>query len=471
METFKDLELIYLTNNDFNIYQTVHLVFFTKNEQEKIDLLLIKNNVDGNQNPNKEYSHLTTKILLEDGGPIFTLARILTNEFTIFNEENLIKIKNNEELTKDDLEKSNTKYHHQLWEQKEYLYWLETLSDEVPIIQYDLIKSHMVYFWEIPKIDLEKLNENLKQINSGYTFSYFSCDELNPKENIINQTAVKLYEAINVKNHIKETLQRIKMNNFDMFYILSIKSADGTKLDQAGFFHFPALFKGLYRKNTEKWHYLVASKNLPDDKELENAKAILIPGSHLSINDDHEFLRKTERWINDLHKNHPKVKYLGICFGMQIFMTSLGGKVEKMKTIAFDRGPRQVDISEDFWNLNFVKKANLNKKEALNIFQAHGDECTIIPEEGKLTHYGKSLHCLNEMMCSKDENVFLLQGHPEYFPLFNVERMVPFYLVMEKKEKTLENILAKREEFIKAMTDVESHHLEYRALCYSFLKN
>jgi GMP synthase-like glutamine amidotransferase len=470
METFKDLDLVYLKNNEFNIYLNAHIVFFSKKEnEEKIDLLLMT------KNENQEYSHLTTKVLPEDNSPIFSIARILTNEVTIFNEENFTKIKNGEDLTKEDLEKSKILYYFQLWEQKDFFYWLEKLSDDVPVIQYDLIQSHIFYFLEIPKIDTSKLNENLKNINCNYSFSYFSCDKLNNINSnfnynlTINQTAVILYEAINVQNHINETLQRIKSNTFDMFYILSIKSSDGTKMDQAGFFHFPALFKGLYRKNTENWHYLICSKKLPDEKELKNAKAIIIPGSHLSINDDYEFLRITEKWIKDFHNNHPNVKYLGICFGMQIFMTSLGGKVEKMKT-PFEVGPKKIELSDNFWNLNFVKKANLNKTESLNLFQAHGDECTIIPAEGKLTHYGKSTNCHNEIMCCEDERILLIQGHPEYLPLFNIERMSPIVLLREKKEKTLENILAQKEKYLSDMPE-ETHSNEYRALCYTFLKN
>ena len=464
MEKFNELDLVYLKNQDYNIYHNAHIVFYTKNA-DKIDLLLVSNN------ENKEFSHITTQILPQDNSPIFSIARILTNEVTIFNDDNFSKILNGETLTNEDLEKSKTSYHHELWEQKDYLYWLDKLSDDTPIVQFDLIKSHMFYFWEIPKIDLNKLNENLKNINCSYSFAYFPCDSLNnDSTKNLNQTALKFYNAINVQTHINDSLKRIKSNDLDMYYVLSIKPSDGTKLDQAGFFHFPALFKGLYRKNTENWTYLVCSHKLPDEKDLENAKAIIVPGSHISINDDFDFLRNTEKWIKNFHMNHPKVKYLGICFGMQIFNTALGGKVEKLKSVPFDMGPRKIEISEEFWNLDFVKKSNLDKSNSLSMMKVHGDECTIIPQEGKLTNFGKSLNCYNEIMVCEDERIFLVQGHPEYLPIFNIERMSPIILMREKKEKTTENILAQREKFISDMAG-DIHSNEYRKLCYSFLKN
>jgi GMP synthase-like glutamine amidotransferase len=281
--------------------------------------------------------------------------------------------------------------------------------------------------------------------------------------------SLKIYNEINVGNYILDSLLRIEKNDFDMFYVLSIKPSNGTKLDQAGYFHFPALFKGLYRKNTEKWNYLICSQKLPNEEELINAKAIIIPGSHISINDDYDFLRKTEKWIKDFHQNHPDVKFLGICFGMQIFITSLGGKVEKLKNTEFELGPKKIEISENFWNLNFVKQSKLEKKDAYYMMQAHRDECTIIPMESKLKHYGKSLNCYNEIMICEDERIFLVQGHPEYIPIFNIERMAPLRLIMEKKEKTLENILEQREKDISQMGG-DIHSIEYRRLCYTFLK-
>ena len=104
------------------------------------------------------------------------------------------------------------------------------------------------------------------------------------------------------------------------------------------------------------------------------------------------------------------------------------------------------------------------------MMKAHGDECTLIPEEGKLKNFGKSKNCYNEIMVSEDERIFLVQGHPEYVPLFNIERMAPIILIRENQERTLENILARKEKYLTEM-EIEVDFNEYRNLCYTFLKN
>ena len=73
----------------------------------------------------------------------------------------------------------------------------------------------------------------------------------------------------------------MKNDNCDYYIILACKKQGD---DQVGFFHFPALFQGIYRKNTEKWVYLVASTDeLPNEELLNKAKCLIIPGSDLSV--------------------------------------------------------------------------------------------------------------------------------------------------------------------------------------------
>jgi len=503
MEYLNELEFIYVKNQDFNIYKKAHMIFFSY-EGENIKYLLLKKD-----DSNEDYSLITTTILQEDNAPTFSIARVLSmNLRSLFNQTNFKKMFKKEEITKEDLLEEREYFYHELWENKIFIEWLENLTDD-PIIQYDLIQGHQFYFYEIPNLEnLEQLNENLKRLDLKYRLKYFNSnifnniklkdenknltasvkiDQLNINANKditendntnidiliaeINPLVVKLFKSFDVSQYIQDTFLAIKENKLSKYFILSIKPAEGTKQDQAGFFHFPALFQGIYRKNNEIWIYLVCSiKELPLESDLKDAKAILIPGSHLSVYNDHDFLRKTEAWIKNFHQNHENVKFLGICFGMQIFVTAMGGKVEKMEH-PFVRGPTKIDLKSDFWDLEFVKKSGVIKTEAFNIMQAHGDECTFIPEDLKIKNFGKSDSCFNEIMVCEDERIFLIQGHPEYHPAFNVERMVPFYLMREKKEKTLENILELKKQFLEEMNKIPTHSLEFRILCNSFLKS
>ncbi len=471
MEYFNDLEIVCLKNEDYNIYTKAHFIFFSIVE-EQIKLLFLKK-----ENSSEKYSFITTTLLPEDTAPTFAVARILSTKFlSLFNKGNIHKMHKQEDLTKDDIIEDKEFHYHELWENKYFHEWLVNLTEK-PIIQYDTIKGHQFYFYEIPNLEnLNKINENLKSLNIDYSMKYFDANSFISENNDLlhkemNPTLIKFLFSFNIENYIKDTLAAISKNTLTKFFILSIKPPEGTKQDQAGFFHFPALFQGIYRKNTENWIYLVCSiDKLPSEEDLENTKGIIIPGSHLTVYDDIDFLRKTEQWINQFHLSNKNVKFLGICFGLQIFMTAMGGKVEKMNT-PFVRGPTKIEIEDSFWELEFVRKSGVNKSKSLYMMQAHGDECTFVPDDLKLKNYGKSDSCFNEILVNNDERVVLVQGHPEYHPSFNIERMAPFYLMREGKEKTLENILEVKKKMREDFNVVNTNSNEFRSICNSFLKN
>lgn len=472
MEILLDLEFKYLRKQDFNNYKKAHIIFYSQ-VGDNIKYLFLKN-----INSSDKFSHITTSVLPQDTVPTFSIARILVTELLgLFSDANIRKISTNELIMEKDLVKFNEFHYHDLWETPQYFEWLNKISDK-PIVQYDMIEGHQFFFYELPYFaNMDSFNDNLKALQFKYFFRYFDAtfpdyDQQEVQINdIINPTTLMFFKSFNSVEYIKSTMQNIKEDKLDKFYILSIKPAEGSKQDQAGFFHFPALFQGIYRKNHENWVYIVCSiDKLPIEEELENAKAIIIPGSHLSIYNDHDFLRKTEEWIKHFHINHEKVKFLGICFGMQIFISALGGKVEKMG-VPFVRGPTKINLNDEFWDLDFIKNSGVNKNNELHIMQAHGDECTFIPEELKIKNFGKSDSCYHEVLVCQDERILLIQGHPEYHPCFNIERMAPFYLARLGKEKNLENLLNIKNEMYEDMLKYETNSLEFRMICNSFLKN
>ena len=169
------------------------------------------------------------------------------------------------------------------------------------------------------------------------------------------------------------------------YIILSLKTPGK---EQNGFFHFPALFHSLYRKNSEEWKYInVSTDGLPSEELLSKTKAILIPGSNLSVYNDYDFLRKTEAFLKNLieeilfNKKYPNLKLLGICFGMQIIVNALGGSIKKMA--GEHRGkPEDVEIVDNkFYEFNFYKNSGVEKMKILRINEAHGDEVIKYPDE------------------------------------------------------------------------------------------
>lgn len=274
--------------------------------------------------------------------------------------------------------------------------------------------------------------------------------------------------------HIQSTEEAMKNNKCDYYIILACKKQGD---DQVGIFHFPALFQGIYRKNKEKWIYLIASSDeLPNEELLSKAKCLIIPGSDLSVYNEYDFLRKTEKFlfslINDIlfNNKYPQLKLLGICFGMEIFISAIGGKISNMGKGVFERFPADINIKEDFWNFNFVKKSGVTKVKSMRLNEAHSDYIDTIPEKYGFVHMGDSEKCKTELLVHPSERIFMIQGHPEYYPPFNYNRFAPIFLKHMKKEDTDENV----EKFINhdlgnAISQNVNIH-QWRSICYSFMK-
>lgn len=448
----------------------VHLFFYSKDSIGNFNFLLFKNEENENSH------HMFNTIEDKDNGSIYSISRFLTTNFgNLLTDDFISNFQNpNKKIEIQNDYKNLEQY--ELWENDIFFFWLNKLSNNP--IQYDSIKGEIIYFIEFPFISIDAYNSILLEKKVKIIFTYINKDNfpfiklIEETKNIFNNIAIEKMEE-----HIKSTLKMKEEENYKTFIILSLKTPGK---DQNGFFHFPALFQSLYRKNDENWIYQnVSTEGIPSDELLSKTKAIIIPGSNLSVYNDYDFLRKTEQFLKKLieemtfHNKYPKLKILGICFGMQIIVNALGGKVEKMK--GEHRGkPEDIEIiDEKFYNYNFYKYSGVEKRKKLRICEAHGDEITQLPEEKyKIKIFGTSKSCKIEIMVNEKENILLIQGHPEYHPEFNSHRVAKFFIQFRNKieptkeaiEKFIANYL--NDEFSKNVNSVE-----YRKLCYYFIKN
>lgn len=89
-----------------------------------------------------------------------------------------------------------------------------------------------------------------------------------------------------------------------------------------------AVLMGIFKRKNEKWLLFNSGTNeYPTDELLDNARAIIIPGSRASAYDDADWIKKFREWIKKTYENKKNIKFLGICFGHQIISQSLGGEV------------------------------------------------------------------------------------------------------------------------------------------------
>ena len=455
---------------EYMTLKKVHLFLYSKNDKNNYEFILYAKN---DEEKEEKYNHMFNVINQSDNGSIYSISRFLTKNFAnVFTDEFISKLNKKEKPeTKNDYKDLKL---YELWENEVFLFWLDKLSQN--LIQYDEIKEEIIYFLEIPFISMDELNSLMKQENK--TFIYLNE---NNYENIkLSDETKSLFEMIQfskMKEHILNTIKMKEEKKYKIYIILSLKTPGK---DQNGFFHFPALFQSLYRKNNEEWKFInVSTDGLPSEELISKTKAILIPGSNLSVYNDYDFLRKTEVFLKKLiedilfNNKYPNLKILGICFGMQIIISALGGKITKMKEPPKGT-PEQIEIIDNkFYEFNFYKNIGIEKKKYLKISEAHGDEISEYPDEKyKIKLFGSSKSCKNEIMVDEKEKILLIQGHPEYHPQFNSHRVAKFYIQFRlKKEPTKEEIEKFIDDYINNEDAKNVNIEEYRKMCCYFMKH
>jgi GMP synthase-like glutamine amidotransferase len=104
--------------------------------------------------------------------------------------------------------------------------------------------------------------------------------------------------------------------------------------------------------------------SLPSKEQLLHIKAIIIPGSDLSVTDaaTMPWMRVLRDFLKQVYEEHPHIKLLGICFGSQIIAEALGGKVEKMAYMNNQQlpngmfiGKEALEMRDEFVALDFVR--------------------------------------------------------------------------------------------------------------------
>ncbi|GMQ92582.1 MAG: GMP synthase [Acidimicrobiia bacterium] len=127
----------------------------------------------------------------------------------------------------------------------------------------------------------------------------------------------------------------------------------------------------------------------------------LISGSRASVYED-------ERWIRDLEafvrvSVDASVPIFGICFGLQVMATALGGSVEKSR-LGWGVGVHAMTVAESRpWMAPF--------HETVSLVTSHQDQVTQLPTDAVVL--GSSDHCDNFLVEFATGYVGI-QGHPEF---------------------------------------------------------
>ena len=467
METFKR----------YTPTKKVFLYFYSKTSDNKYQYLFIHNFLSKNK-----YSIISSDCSLKDNSPLFTISRTLTNSFyKLLYKDNISKVLKGKitDISSLSLPNNTPLSYLKLWEDPVMNYWLDKFSEQ--IIQYDDIDNTKIFFIELPIFDTKKLNSILQKNNYKYSFEYYTNETL-PKDTL-DEESLNILSLLNlnqIKNHIKSTEEFLKTNKGDLYIILACKKPGK---EEKGFFHFPSLFKGIYRRNKEDWRYSLVSKNeYPDEKTLKRTKCLIVPGSELSVHDNIDFLRKTEKYFANLIKEieengkYPNLKILGICFGLEIIMSGLGAKLNKSEWDDKARyGPEIINLKEEFWKLEYVIKSGVVKRKSLIIAEAHSEQIIKYPpkENNYFKNIGSSDACECEVSIDKKGQILMFQGHPEYSPGLSISSSVDMLMEFSGyKEKDINEESMKKfeEEYMNKEENKNSNFNEWRAICDSFMR-
>lgn len=144
------------------------------------------------------------------------------------------------------------------------------------------------------------------------------------------------------------------------------------------------------------------SGQLPDKHNYHNYDGFIISGSRYSCYQDIEWINKLKEKIIEMDQLN--IKMVGVCFGHQIILDALGGKVEP--------NPKGWEVSV---NYIFVTEKTCQifpetKKKYFSINQMHQDIVTKIPKDFTELFYNSNSRYQG---CFK-QNILTFQGHPEY---------------------------------------------------------
>ena len=147
--------------------------------------------------------------------------------------------------------------------------------------------------------------------------------------------------------------------------------------------------------------YGVSQGEFPES--IDACDAYLVTGSPQGVYDSQPWIAELIKFIQDSYQ--AKKKLVGICFGHQVLAHALGGHAER---------------SEKGWGLGLATfKINAHKPwmteapERSSLYFVHQDQVMQLPPEAELL--GSSEFCPN-LFYTIDNQVFGIQGHPEFTP-------------------------------------------------------
>lgn len=175
--------------------------------------------------------------------------------------------------------------------------------------------------------------------------------------------------------------------------------------------NYPEMFTQLFKSVDDELEFTVY--RVIDDEypvSIDECDAYITTGSRYSVNDSAEWIDSLQQFICRLH--HSRKKFIGICFGHQLMVKALGGKVEK---------------SEKGWGVGINSSHVINPQEWMQpscneiaLVVSHQDQVKHLPPDTVIL--AASSFCPHYMI-QIDQHFMSIQGHPEFSKAYSKDLM------------------------------------------------
>jgi len=179
----------------------------------------------------------------------------------------------------------------------------------------------------------------------------------------------------------------------------------------ARFERYPAMFRTMFVQagadDLELVTVPVVDGEIP--ASVDDFDGYLVTGSAAGVYDDFDWIAPLMAFLREAHAADKPL--VGICFGHQVIAHALGGRTEKW---------------HDGWGLGVYDVALdtapdwMPQDDSVRLIHLHQDQVVQLPEEAQLI--GSTSFCPNAMFHIGD-NVFCMQGHPEFTPEYTAALM------------------------------------------------
>ncbi|MGC1394994.1 MAG: glutamine-hydrolyzing GMP synthase, partial [Coleofasciculaceae cyanobacterium] len=148
-------------------------------------------------------------------------------------------------------------------------------------------------------------------------------------------------------------------------------------------------------RETQVYSEVLSYRTTAEQLRQINPKGIILSGGPNSVYDPGAPLSDPEIW-------NLGIPVLGVCYGMQLMVQQLGGKVTRAKRAEYGKASILIDDPTDLLT---------NVEEGSTMWMSHGDSCENLPTGFEILAHTENTPCA--VVAHHDKKLYGVQFHPE----------------------------------------------------------